>query len=201
MNSDDEPKWWFPRKTFGWGWGLPSTWQGWTALLVFLFLLCVGGPLTSSVLGNSAALVAVIALTVSFLVIVVVKGEPLRGAADDRQRIRREPATLLRYYKISSCCISSLLILVSIPLLLKWMPRNAIYGFRVPSTLRGSGAHWFHVNEVAGAAGITAGVLSIVFALLVVDRLGVSEVVKGRAVLIVTIVLTVAAMIPPFLVR
>ena len=97
--------------------------------------------------------------------------------------------------------MSSLLILLSIPLVLKWVPKNAFYGFRLPSTLTGSGAHWFYVNEVAGAAGIAAGVLSIAFALLVVDRLGVSEVAKGRAVLIVTIVLILAAMIPPYLVR
>lgn len=201
MNSDDEPKWWFPKKTVGWGWGLPSTWQGWTVFLVFLFLLGVGGPLASSVLGKTAAIVVVAGLVISFLVIVVVKGEPLSGESKGRQRIRRNPETLLRYFKISSCSISSLLILLSIPLVLQWVPKNAFYGFRVPSTLTGSGAHWFYVNEVAGAAGIAAGVLSIAFALLVVDRLGVSAVVKGRAVLIVTIVLTLAAMIPPFLVR
>ena len=201
MNSNDEPKWWFPRKTFGWGWGLPSTWQGWTVFLVFLFLLGVGGPLASSVLGKTAAIVVVAGLVISFLVIVVVKGEPLSGESDGQQQIRRNPATLLRYFKISSCSMSSLLILLSIPLVLKWVPKNAFYGFRLPSTLTGSGAHWFYVNEVAGAAGIAAGVLSIAFALLVVDRLGVSEVAKGRAVLIVTIVLILAAMIPPYLVR
>ena len=201
MNSDDEPKWWFPRKTFGWGWGLPSTWQGWAVFLAFLFLLGVGGPLASSVLGKTAAIVVVAGLVISFLVIVVVKGEPLSGESKGRQRIRRNPETLLRYFKISSCSISSLLILLSIPLVLQWVPKNAFYGFRVPSTLTGSGAHWFYVNEVAGAAGIAAGVLSIAFALLVVDRLGVSEVAKGRAVLIVTIVLILAAVIPPFLVR
>ena len=24
---------WFPAKTFGWGWGVPKTWQGWVALV------------------------------------------------------------------------------------------------------------------------------------------------------------------------
>jgi hypothetical protein len=24
----DEKKYWFPRKTYGWGWGLPIAWQG-----------------------------------------------------------------------------------------------------------------------------------------------------------------------------
>ena len=26
---------WFPAKTYGWGWGLPLTWQGWVALLAY----------------------------------------------------------------------------------------------------------------------------------------------------------------------
>ena len=201
MNSNDEPNWWFPRKTFGWGWGLPSTWQGWTVFLTFLFLLGVGGPLATSVLGNFAAMLVIAGLVIVFLTIVVVKGEPLSGEPDAEQRIRRTPAKLLRYYKISSCLMSAVLILVSIPLALKWVPKNAVYGFRVPSTLSGSSAHWLYVNEVAGAAGLAAGVLSIVFALLVADRLGMSEVAKGRAVLTVTIVLILAALIPPYFVQ
>lgn len=31
---------WFPAKTHGWGWGLPTVWQGWATLVVAL-LLCV----------------------------------------------------------------------------------------------------------------------------------------------------------------
>lgn len=107
----------------------------------------------------------------------------------------------LRRYKVGSCLISALVILGSIPLLLRWVPRNGVYGFRVQSTLTGTSAHWFYVNEVAGAAAITAAALAMVFALLVVDRLRASETAKGRAVLIVTVLLILAAMIPPLLVR
>jgi hypothetical protein len=24
-----ERKYWFPAKRYGWGWGIPSSWQGW----------------------------------------------------------------------------------------------------------------------------------------------------------------------------
>ncbi|KVN59329.1 hypothetical protein [Burkholderia ubonensis] len=27
---------WFPAKRYGWGWGLPVTWQGWVALLLYM---------------------------------------------------------------------------------------------------------------------------------------------------------------------
>lgn len=26
---------WFPAKRYGWGWGLPTAWQGWVVLLVY----------------------------------------------------------------------------------------------------------------------------------------------------------------------
>lgn len=29
-------KYWFRAKTYGWGWGLPSSWQGWLVLLVYI---------------------------------------------------------------------------------------------------------------------------------------------------------------------
>jgi uncharacterized membrane protein YhaH (DUF805 family) len=27
---------WFPAKRYGWGWGIPQTWQGWVVMLVYL---------------------------------------------------------------------------------------------------------------------------------------------------------------------
>ena len=35
-----QPKnYWFPAKRYGWGWGLPSAWQGWVVLLVYLAVI------------------------------------------------------------------------------------------------------------------------------------------------------------------
>lgn len=31
-------KYWFRAKTYGWGWGLPSSWQGWVVLLIYFIL-------------------------------------------------------------------------------------------------------------------------------------------------------------------
>ena len=41
--------------------------------------------------------------------------------------------------------IGPLLILLSIPLAFRWVPRNRLYGFRVPATLRHD-AVWYDVN-------------------------------------------------------
>lgn len=41
--------------------------------------------------------------------------------------------------------LGPVLILVSIPLLFGWVPRNRLYGFRVPATLRHD-AVWYDVN-------------------------------------------------------
>ena len=32
----------FPAKTYGWGWGLPATWQGWLVLGLYGVLIVVG---------------------------------------------------------------------------------------------------------------------------------------------------------------
>jgi hypothetical protein len=37
-----DPNYWFPTKRYGWGWGIPLTWQGWVVLSVFLVLLSAG---------------------------------------------------------------------------------------------------------------------------------------------------------------
>ena len=33
------PRYWFPAKRYGWGWGLPSTWEGLVVLVGYLALL------------------------------------------------------------------------------------------------------------------------------------------------------------------
>ena len=71
----DQPQkeYWFPRKTYGWGWGIPSKWQGWAVLVAYIALLIGASllfpPATQlpayllSVFGISAVLIAVCYLT------------------------------------------------------------------------------------------------------------------------------------------
>lgn len=36
------PPYWFPVKRYGWGWGLPSCWQGWVVLALYLIAMLTG---------------------------------------------------------------------------------------------------------------------------------------------------------------
>jgi hypothetical protein len=40
MPADE--KYWFPAKRYGWGWGPPTTWQGWVVIVVFAGLVLAG---------------------------------------------------------------------------------------------------------------------------------------------------------------
>ncbi|NKF23092.1 hypothetical protein [Solimonas marina] len=40
MNARSD--YWFPRRRFGWGWGMPVRWQGWIVLALSLALLFLG---------------------------------------------------------------------------------------------------------------------------------------------------------------
>ena len=40
MKNDKD--YWFPAKTFGWGWGLPVRWQGWVVMVSYILFLLLG---------------------------------------------------------------------------------------------------------------------------------------------------------------
>jgi hypothetical protein len=73
-----ERKYWFPAKRYGWGWGIPSSWQGWLVLAGFAGLLVAGSFLVppGTALGPYLSYVAVLcALLVG---VCWLKGEPPR---------------------------------------------------------------------------------------------------------------------------
>jgi len=59
------PKYWFPAKRHGWGWGFPVTWQGWAVLVVYLVLIIGGVPVLQVSKGDLAYLVYAAALTLA----------------------------------------------------------------------------------------------------------------------------------------
>ncbi|HEX7069686.1 MAG TPA: hypothetical protein VF190_02725 [Rhodothermales bacterium] len=71
-------EYWFPAKRYGWGWGFPSTWQGWLVLMGYFGLVFAGIPLVHASRGSDAFAGYVALLTVGLIVICWRKGEPPR---------------------------------------------------------------------------------------------------------------------------
>ena len=69
---------WFPAKRYGWGWGLPITWQGWTVLVAFVGLFGAGFMLFPPNTEIRSLLVYVFLITAALIAICWLKGEPAR---------------------------------------------------------------------------------------------------------------------------
>jgi hypothetical protein len=73
-----EPKYWFPAKRYGWGWGIPSSWQGWLVMVLFVALLVLGTVLLPPRSNIGAFLLYVVILSAALIAVCWVKGEPPR---------------------------------------------------------------------------------------------------------------------------
>jgi len=72
----EAPRYWFRAKRYGWGWGLPLTWQGWVVLLAFVLLLGLGSALISPAKHLGWHLAYVMGLCAALIGICYAKGEP-----------------------------------------------------------------------------------------------------------------------------
>ena len=70
------PKYWFPAKRFGWGWGLPTCWQGWAVLVVYIALVLVVAANFPPHQQTEKFAIFVAILTIAFIAICWLKGEP-----------------------------------------------------------------------------------------------------------------------------
>jgi hypothetical protein len=75
----DQPskQYWFPAKRYGWGWGIPSAWQGWVVMIAWLIILMGGAALTVT-RGMAVHLLFILGTTAIFIAICYIKGEPPR---------------------------------------------------------------------------------------------------------------------------
>jgi hypothetical protein len=69
---------WFPAKTYGWGWGIPKTWQGWLVLAVYSAGLLVSSLLLDPQIYPKSFSFVVVLLSGLLLIICWKKGEPTR---------------------------------------------------------------------------------------------------------------------------
>ena len=80
----NDRKYWFPAKRYGWGWGLPRTWQGWGVLFVYLSLVLVGIPLIQASMGSVIYIAYASGLTALLIGICWLKGERPSWRSGDR---------------------------------------------------------------------------------------------------------------------
>ena len=73
-----KPQYWFPAKTYGWGWGLPTRWQGWVVLGVYAALIFAGAVLFRPRLHPLAFVLYVTVLSLVLIAICLRTGEPPR---------------------------------------------------------------------------------------------------------------------------
>lgn len=84
MNTPDPcapaptPRYWFAAKTYGWGWGLPLTWEGWMVMLAYLTLLPCAVALFPPQRGMPGFLASVFGLSAGLIAVCWWKGEPPR---------------------------------------------------------------------------------------------------------------------------
>jgi hypothetical protein len=72
--NQDEPRYWFRAKRYGFGWGLPLTWQGWAFLGGWLVALPVGARLIPR--DGFSLCIFFLAMVVLLLAVCWWKGEP-----------------------------------------------------------------------------------------------------------------------------
>jgi len=86
MPKDIEKKYWFRAKSYGWGWGLPSTWQGWLVFGLFIGLFIALALVFPPVQFPLRFSCGTAALILGLVAICYAKGEPPRwrwGRRDD----------------------------------------------------------------------------------------------------------------------
>lgn len=75
MMSEQKAAYWFPAKRYGWGWGVPRTWQGWAVLVAYAALMIVGLAFQSQ-LSAWVFLAFIAAINAGLVYVCWLKGEP-----------------------------------------------------------------------------------------------------------------------------
>jgi uncharacterized membrane protein YhaH (DUF805 family) len=79
-------KYWFPAKRYGYGWSVPTTWQGWLVLAVYVVLTVAATFLFPPQKGFVPYIASVAVLTAAFIAVCWLKGETPRWRWGDDER-------------------------------------------------------------------------------------------------------------------
>lgn len=81
-----QPRYWFPAKRYGWGWGVPATWQGWVVIALYIALVVAGIPWISPSHEPALFVGYIVLLTLLLIAVCWIKGEPPRWRFGARDR-------------------------------------------------------------------------------------------------------------------
>ena len=69
MNEDNR-RYWFPAKRYGWGWGFPTRWQGWIVMIVWTAGVIVGNlkiaPMNTTIFLGFMVIMVVVLIAVCY---------------------------------------------------------------------------------------------------------------------------------------
>lgn len=82
--------------------------------------------------------------------------------------------------------IGGLMVILALPLLFRWIPRNPLYGLRVPATYKDEWV-WYEANARSGRDLIVVGITVILFA-LGLRVLPISHSSYGATIAVITLV-------------
>jgi hypothetical protein len=74
----DNGAYWFPAKRYGWGWGLPVSWQGWLVMAAYFALVISGIALFPPRQSLAVFALYIAVLTALLMAVCWLKGEPPR---------------------------------------------------------------------------------------------------------------------------
>jgi len=69
---------WFRAKRYGWGWGLPLTWQGWMVLALYIGLIIAGSFIFPPDENSFLFILWTVLFSILFIALCWIKGEPTR---------------------------------------------------------------------------------------------------------------------------
>ncbi|WP_198085347.1 hypothetical protein [Variovorax sp. E3] len=73
-----KPPYWFPAKRYGWGWGVPTCWQGWMVIAVYAVLVAMAVVFIRPARDPLLFVAAVSGLSIALVAVCWLKGEPPR---------------------------------------------------------------------------------------------------------------------------
>ena len=83
MAPGDDKRYWFPAKKYGYGWGWPTTWEGWVVFIAYFVALAVSGVVWLPRNDITSFTVATAVATVVLVALCVWKGAPARWRGKD----------------------------------------------------------------------------------------------------------------------